>query len=108
MPLSGQNGTQATTLQRPTTNDREAWEAYWKIQGQPWRTEPEIDLKQQEELNTCRKITPNVEQGIYPFKDVHLIRADVEWLLATHESGGMSGPVDWSDHEQQERDNRQR
>ena len=30
-------------------------------------------------------------------------RADIEWLLATHESGGKIGPVDWSDVNQRER-----
>jgi uncharacterized protein YjbI with pentapeptide repeats len=28
----------------------------------------------------------------------------VEWLLATHESGGMRGPVDWSDETQRKRE----
>ncbi len=31
-----------------------------------------------------------------------LSRADVEWLLATHENG--RGPVDWSDESQRERE----
>jgi hypothetical protein len=26
--------------QRPTTDDRAAWQAYWQAQGMPWRTEP--------------------------------------------------------------------
>ena len=43
---------------------------------------------------------PDIEKGSYPFKDVKLNRADVEWLLATHESEGLRGPVDWSDERQ--------
>lgn len=27
--------------QRPTTDDRTAWHAYWQAQGMPWRAEPE-------------------------------------------------------------------
>ncbi len=48
-----------------------------------------------------RAIVPDIEQGIYPFKDIKLNRADVEWLLATHENG--RGPVDWSDEWQRQR-----
>src|SRR5947207_13296894 len=33
-----------------------------------------------------REITPDIKQGIYPFKDVKLSRADIEWLLATHKN----------------------
>lgn len=30
-------------IHRPTSNDgQEAWKAYWKAQGMPWWTEPEI------------------------------------------------------------------
>lgn len=48
-----------------------------------------------------RTISPDIEHGIYPFKGVKLNRADVEWLLATHENG--RGPVDWSDESQRGR-----
>lgn len=34
-------------------------------------------------------------------KDINLNRADIEWLLATHEDG--RGPVDWSDESQRKR-----
>src|SRR5262249_46874043 len=39
----------------------------------------------------------DITQGIYPFggRELALTRADVEWLLATHEDG--CGPVDWDD-----------
>jgi uncharacterized protein YjbI with pentapeptide repeats len=100
--MSNQDGMQPTTLQRPTTNDRTIWQVYWEEQGQPWRTEPEIDEDRQKILTDRRCITPDIKQGSYPFKDVRLSRADVEWLLATHESG--RGPVDWSDENQRKRE----
>src|SRR5258708_17878532 len=81
--------------QRPTSDDKEAWRSYWEKQGQPWRTEPEIDKERQKYLDKRRDIVPDIEQGIYPFKDIKLSREDVEWLLATNENG--RGPVDWSD-----------
>jgi uncharacterized protein YjbI with pentapeptide repeats len=106
-PLSEQITMQSNQFvglpQQPPTDDREAWHAYWKTQGQPWRTEPEIDALRQKELNECRAIIPDIKKGIYPFKGMNLSRADVEWLLATHESGGMYGPVDWSDENQLQR-----
>jgi uncharacterized protein YjbI with pentapeptide repeats len=99
--ISKQNGKQATKLIRPTNDNKEAWIAYWKQQGQPWRTEPEIDEKRQKYLEERRGIVPDTKQGIYPFKAIKLCRADVEWLLATHESG--VGPINWSDESQRER-----
>jgi uncharacterized protein YjbI with pentapeptide repeats len=64
----------------------------------PWRTEPEIDEKRQQYLAKQRSIPPNIEEGIYPFKDVKLDRADVEWLLAKHNRGnGTEGPEVYSD-----------
>ena len=81
-------------LRHPTTSDPQAWKAYWKAQGQSWRTELEINAERQAYLAKRRTIEPNIEKGIYPFKDVKLNRADVEWLLATHGNG--QGPVDWS------------
>jgi uncharacterized protein YjbI with pentapeptide repeats len=45
---------------------------------------------------------PDIEKGIYPFKGMKLSRADVEWLLATHENG--LGPVDWSNEDQRSRE----
>ncbi len=86
---------------RPSLNTAEQWRAYWEAQGQPWRKEPEIDQQRQAALAQRRDIVPNVKQGIYPFKGVQLNRADVEWLLATHENG--RGPVDWNDEGQRRR-----
>jgi uncharacterized protein YjbI with pentapeptide repeats len=99
--MSDVDGVPSSTLQRPTTKDRDVWKAYWREQGWPWRTEPEIDEERKAFLTERLAVTPNVEQGIYSFKDVKLSRADVEWLLASHEQG--KGPVDWSDEHEQER-----
>ena len=41
---------------------------------------------------------------MYPFMEVKLDRADVEWLLAMHESGGVQGPIDWDIEEQRSRE----
>lgn len=86
---------------QPAPDDREGWKAYWKERQQPWRTEPEIDAQRQEELAKRRAIVPDWEKGIYPFGGMGLTRADIEWLLATHENG--RGPVEWSDVSQRER-----
>lgn len=86
---------EAVSQSRPTTDDAEAWRAYWQSQDLPWRTEPEIAAERQGCLAERRTITPDYERGIFPFKDVEpkLTRADIEWLLATHESKGTVGPV---------------
>jgi hypothetical protein len=97
-----QNGAQPPPLPLPTNDDKEGWEVYWKAQGQPWRWEPEIDSERQKYLAERRSIMPDIKQGIYPFKDIRLNRADVEWLLATHEKG--RGPDNWGDESQRERD----
>src|SRR5437868_5229833 len=100
--MSEQDGAQAVALERPTSEDKEGWKAYWRLQGQPWRTEPEIDEERQRFLAERREIQPDIEMGIYPFRDVKLGRADVEWLLVTHE--GERGPVDWNDESQRGRE----
>ena len=100
--MSDQDNGQVATIQRPTTNDPEAWKVYWEAQGWPWRTEPEIDAERQKYLAERRAIVPDIEQGIYPFKGEKLTRADVEWLLSTHENGRW--PVDWRDESQRERE----
>jgi uncharacterized protein YjbI with pentapeptide repeats len=100
--MSAQDDRQATVTQCPPTNDPEAWKVYWEKQGQPWRTEPEIDLERQQFLAERRSIEPDIERDIYPFRDIRLSRADVEWLLATHENG--RGPVEWSDKSQRNRE----
>src|SRR5215467_12520530 len=80
-----QHGKQTNAAQRPANDDTEAWKAYWQAQGQPWRTEPEIDLERKHYLAERRNIKPDIKQGIYPFKDIKLSRADVEWLLIAQE-----------------------
>lgn len=100
--------------QRPTSDeDREAWKEYWAT-TQPrdwferwgyWRTEPEIDEQRQRFLAERRAVQADVETGIYPFRDesgpITLTRADVEWLLATHEpeGDGRVGPIAWSEEQ---------
>ena len=88
-------------LQHSPTSSEE-WRTYWQAKGFPWRAEPEIDEKRQRELSQRRAIVPDIKQGIYPFKGMKLSRADVEWLLATHEHG--QGPVDWNDEHQRSRE----
>src|SRR5258708_3091730 len=97
-----QNGAQPLPLPLPANDDKEGWEVYWKAQGQPWRTEPEIDAERRVFLAERRSIQADIEKGIYPFKEIELSRADVEWLLATHENG--RGPVKWSDESQRVRE----
>src|SRR5438067_9958274 len=70
----------------------------WQALAFPWRSEPEIDNERQVYLEERRTIISDVELGIFPFKDVKLSRADIEWLLATHED--RRGPVDLSDERQ--------
>ncbi len=86
----------------PIVNDRDTWHVYWQERGQPWRTEPEIDGSRQAYLAECLATNPDSVRGTYPFKNIKLDRADVEWLLATHEHG--RGPIDWSDEHQHERE----
>ena len=83
-------------------HDKQNWRMYWKTQGQRWRTEPEISKERQQELSHRRTLIPDLEQDTYPFQGMKLSRADIEWLLATHESG--RGPVDWNDRFQRERE----
>jgi len=106
-PMSESDGAEATirqtqkdndtppALQRPLHDYKEAWKSYWEKHGQLWRTEPEIGLERQTYLTERLGIKPDIKQGIYPFKDISLSRADVEWLLAMHENG--RGPVVWDE-----------
>jgi uncharacterized protein YjbI with pentapeptide repeats len=87
--------------QRPVGHDPDAWRTYWQALSQPWRAKPEVDLKRQAELARRRDVVPDIQRGIYPFEWMKLSRADVEWLLATHENG--RGPVIWGDEGQQDR-----
>jgi len=71
------------SLQPPNMGDDRAWHAYWQAQAQPWRTEPEIDIERQQYLDEHLTIKER-EWEHYPFKDIVLDRADVEWLLANY------------------------
>ncbi len=98
------NPTMATaTAERPVPDGYKSWSDYWKAQGMPWRTEPEIDEERRRYLAERRATTSDIERGIYPFKDVKLDRADVEWLLATHESRDKVGPVWWGEEKDKSR-----
>jgi uncharacterized protein YjbI with pentapeptide repeats len=69
----------------------------------PWRTQPGISEERQRLLTERRAIQADTKKGIYPFKGVKLNRADVEWLLATHESEGRVGPIDADDEDHKNR-----
>ena len=85
--VSGQDGRQIAAVHRPSTEDAEAWIAYWEAQGQAWRTEPEISTERQKFLKERLSVIPKRKQGIYPFKGIKLNRADVEWLIDIHGGG---------------------
>jgi uncharacterized protein YjbI with pentapeptide repeats len=76
---------------QPAPDGYESWNTFWTAQGMPWRTEPDSDEERQQYLAERRAITADSEQGIYAFRDerggIALTRADVEWLVATHEAG---------------------
>lgn len=94
--MSDQDGMKQYILPKPDFTGidlQERLKQHWKQQGQPWRIEPEIDADRQKYLEERRKITPNHINGIFPFGGIKLSRADVEWLLATHDNG--HGPLFW-------------
>lgn len=65
---------------RTVPHSFDSWPDYWKAQGMPWRTEPDIDEERQAYLAARRAVKPNIEKGIYPFRDengsIKLTRAD--------------------------------
>ncbi|MBA2677007.1 MAG: hypothetical protein H0U76_01200 [Ktedonobacteraceae bacterium] len=69
---------QKSVSELPSIDDRDAWLTYWQEQDQPWRTEPEIEIRRQEELSSRRTTTANIEQCTYPFKGEKLSRAELE------------------------------
>ena len=85
----------------PATDDRAAWRLWWRSQRQNWRIEPEVSPERQALLAERRAMAPDVRNSVYPFAGMSLTRADVEWLLATHENG--RGPVLWDDLSQRDR-----
>ncbi len=96
-PVSAAKATEPTDKQLPTTAEvsDETWPNHWKAQGMPWRTEPEIPADRQRYLTERRQVAANIQEAIYPFKGITLTRADVEWLLATHEDEGKTGLLLW-------------
>ena len=86
---------------RHSEQDREVLHNYWQQKGMPWRTEPEINKKRQKFLIKRLALTSDLRRGIYPFKSIKLNRADIEWLLASHDNG--QGPVMWLDTQQHQR-----
>jgi uncharacterized protein YjbI with pentapeptide repeats len=70
------------------------WRDYWRAHHQPWRREQEIENQRQGELHNWRSTQPSIGHSRYPFRGVRLNRADIEWLLASHESG--QGPIEWT------------
>src|SRR5260221_13048874 len=91
----------AVAPRQPEGESRGAWRKYWIALSQPWRAEPEIDDERRQFLAERQAITPNIGQDVYPFKGVVLARADVEWLLATHDGG--RGPAGWGGAPRRER-----
>src|SRR5262249_11607331 len=86
--------------------DTANWRAHWRAQHMPWRTEPEITPERQRFLQDRRApaaaMTTVSTASASPCEDVSLNRADVEWLLATHENG--RGPIEWADPAQHTRE----
>src|SRR5258707_14039578 len=74
----------------------DSWPEYWQAQGMPWRTEPEVDGERQHFLDARRSVTPDIERGLYPFRDEHggttLTGAHVGGRRATPRGGGRPGP----------------
>jgi hypothetical protein len=62
-PTIKQQDSSTPTPQRPINDDKELWKAYWKAQGQPWRTEPEIDMERQKYLTERRVGLPYLVDG---------------------------------------------
>ncbi|HEY7780344.1 MAG TPA: pentapeptide repeat-containing protein [Ktedonobacterales bacterium] len=103
--MSSQDDGPSNRCQPPNGDEREPWRRNWLAQDQPWRSEPEIAPSRQRALAAQRDVPSNVLRGVYTFQQVEppLTRADVEWLLATHESLGLVGPIDWAEPWQAER-----
>ncbi len=59
--MSDQDFTHSPAIERPSNDDKEAWVAYWIHLGQPWRTEPEIDLDRQKYLEERRQVIPDMK-----------------------------------------------
>jgi uncharacterized protein YjbI with pentapeptide repeats len=84
--MSKQESKLLSKPQSPITVNPSAWRNYWYALKYTRCEEPSIDANRQAELERYRSISSNIEQSIYPFKNVRLSRADIKWLLATHEN----------------------
>jgi uncharacterized protein YjbI with pentapeptide repeats len=93
----------ASSMLPSNPHDAETWKAYWKVQGQPWRTEPIIDEERQQRLLSYSQAGVDIERGMYPFKGVRLSRADVEWLLAMAEQRSAEARTDGSKRGKQQK-----
>lgn len=59
--------------------------------GQSGYAEPAIGEDRQRFLASRATAKPDIQHGIYPFRDIRLDRADVEWLLATRQEDATRG-----------------
>src|SRR5260370_37911673 len=84
---------QHPVVQQPMAHDKAAWRAWWAERGQPWRSEPEIATERRAELEKRLLIVADVELGVYPFRDMRLGRADIEWLLTRQKAAGERTPA---------------
>ena len=81
------------------TDDPTEWLHYWRSFGdryvaddEPWRTQPLISPERQQLLAARLAVAPDIEESRFPFKDIALTRADIEWLLDAHRDG--QGPLE--------------
>ena len=58
----------SSSMSPSNTHNSETWKAYWKEQGQPWRTEPTIDEERQHRLLSYYQGAVDIERGMCPFK----------------------------------------
>jgi hypothetical protein len=62
--MSDQDNGQVSTLQRPTTNDPQAWEAYWKAQG--WHNQTRVERAATRDLVGDQVKTAKVLKCTFP------------------------------------------
>lgn len=79
----------------PPPAGHESWRSFWKSQGQPWRTEPEIPDDRKVELTQWYSETQWAgESGV---EGKELGRADVEWLIAQRPDSPDRPAPGWTD-----------
>ncbi len=72
---------QQQTAQPSVLKMGQTWKTYWAAQGELWRTEAEIDVSRQQILTDQLHIQYADNELKHPFKQMHLNRADLEWLI---------------------------